>query len=698
MGLYGSIPYLMAHRKGMSVGVLWVNSSEMWVDMERDGSADENSKTSGNFNDKTTSSKVHWMAESGIVDLFFLLGPTQQDVLNQLTTLTGRPAMPQSFALGYHQCRWNYKDEKDVSEVDAGFDHHGIPYDVLWLDIEHTAGKRYFTWDPKNFPTPVRMQEELAAKRRKMVTIIDPHIRADESYYVFKEARDKDLFVKGRDGKDFEGVCWPDISRWIDYTNPDARRYWSELFKYDRYMGSTPSLYTWNDMNEFSNLPNVPCGGWEHRDVHNAYEMLQHRSTFEGHLLRSENNDRPFVLSRSFFIGSQKYGPIWTGDNVATWEHLKASVPMLLTLGMSGIPFVGADIGGFFKDPSPELITRWYQLGAFQPFFRGHAHIDMKRREPWLFGEPYTTVIRDAISERYKILPYMYTCHFEAARKGVPVMRPMVFAFPEDKRTFSMDDQFMLGPALLIKPVTREDQNFVDVYLPPTSTWYNYKTFEQVRPYGSTLSSDNSTVSIKTPLDTIPVLLRGGAIIARREVMRKSSTAMQGDPVTLLVALDDEYKAKGSLYFDDGKSYQHEKGQHVFLEFTVESLITNPKRSVTNSKLLLTATRLRVPEWESPCEGGPEDDEDEERKIRKLGARVERILLVAPSVTTTTSSSTEEKDAARPQGFFVVKGSSVVFDGPVWNGDGKRERWKREIGLLRALKTGEAETLANVAE
>jgi alpha 1,3-glucosidase len=237
----------------------------------------------------------------------------------------------------------------------------------------------------------------------------------------------------------------------------------------------SPTLYTWNDMNE----PSVFSGpevtmpkdllhhdDWEHRDVHNVYGSLLHRSTYEGHLLRSDGTDRPFVLSRAFFAGTQRYGPIWTGDNMAEWEHLRASIPMLLSIGIAGIPFCGADVGGFFGNPSPELLTRWYQLGAYQPFFRAHAHIDTKRREPWLFGDPYTGIIRDAIRARYRILPYLYTLNLEAHVSGWPVMRPMMYEFPGDEHVLRMDDQYMLGDGLLIKPVGYEGLASVDVYLP----------------------------------------------------------------------------------------------------------------------------------------------------------------------------------------------------------------------------------------
>lgn len=244
MALYGAVPFMLSHKLGQSAGVLWLNSAEMWVDVEK----------------QKKGASTHWMSESGLVDLFFFLGPSQTDVFNSFTKLTGRPQLPQKFAVAYHQCRWNYNTEQDALDVDAKFDEHTIPYDVLWLDIEHTDGKRYFTWDKQKFPNPEEMQKTLSEKGRKMVTIIDPHIKKDSGYYVSQKANELDIFIKDKDGGLYDGWCWPGDSNWLDYSNPKAREYWADLFEYSNYKGSTPSLYTWNDMNEVSwRLYNVLC-------------------------------------------------------------------------------------------------------------------------------------------------------------------------------------------------------------------------------------------------------------------------------------------------------------------------------------------------------------------------------------------------------------------------------------------------------
>jgi len=421
MSLYGAVPLLISQSvKTGTSGVFWFNPTETFVDIQDDNA--------------NAGKASHWVSESGIIDVFFLPGPTPTEFYSQYAKLTGTLALPPMFSLGYHQCRWNYKDEQDVYQVHSKFEELDYPYDVLWLDIEHTDGKRYFTWDNKLFPNPKDMQETLWAQGRRMVTIIDPHVKRDDNYRIHKEATSKGLYIKDKDGKnDYDGWCWPGSSSYLDFTDASARSWWADQFAYDKYKGSSPSLFTWNDMNEPSvfNGPEVSMQkdlrnlrGDEHREWHNLYGMLFHRSTGEGLIRRNAGeNIRPFVLSRAFFAGTQRYGAIWTGDNAAEWSHLEIASPMLLSLNLGAISFSGADVGGFFGNTDAELMTRWMQAGAYTPFFRGHAHHDAKRREPWMFGDETMVRLRKAAMARYALLPYWYTIFAEAARTGMPIMR-----------------------------------------------------------------------------------------------------------------------------------------------------------------------------------------------------------------------------------------------------------------------------------
>eukprot|EP00535_Pseudo-nitzschia_heimii_P003333 CAMPEP_0197181398 /NCGR_PEP_ID=MMETSP1423-20130617/5699_1 /TAXON_ID=476441 /ORGANISM="Pseudo-nitzschia heimii, Strain UNC1101" /LENGTH=1025 /DNA_ID=CAMNT_0042631639 /DNA_START=168 /DNA_END=3245 /DNA_ORIENTATION=- len=566
MALYGAVPLLVSQSiKTGTSGVFWFNPTETFVDVDDD---DSESKTS------------HWMSESGIIDIFFIPGPTPKDFYRQYAILTGTTPLPPMFSLGYHQCRWNYKDEQDVFQVHDKFEELDYPYDVLWLDIEHTDGKRYFTWDKNLFPNPARMQQKLWSQGRRMVTIVDPHVKRDDGYYIHRDATAKGLYIKDKDGKkDFDGWCWPGSSSYLDFTDKEARTWWADQFSYDRYQGSTPSLYTWNDMNEPSvfNGPEVSMQkdllnlrGVEHREWHNLYGMLFQRSTMEGLIRRNEEeNTRPFVLSRSFFAGSQKYGSIWTGDNAAEWSHLEIASPMLLSLNVGALSFVGADVGGFFGNTDPELMTRWMQAGSYQPFFRGHAHHDAKRREPWMFGEETMARLRKASMTRYALLPFWYTVFHEASVTGMPVMRTMWMNYPQTELLYGIDDQFFIGSDLLIKPVTAPHVTESVVKFPGDNIWYDAERLVVVSSQGKHGSVNE--IEVPSDIDTIPVFQRGGSIIPRKLRLRRSSHTMTRDPYTLYIALDAYGNASGSLYMDDENTFNYvKKNEFATANFSVD--------------------------------------------------------------------------------------------------------------------------------
>uniref|UniRef100_A0A673WYI1 Glucosidase II alpha subunit n=1 Tax=Salmo trutta TaxID=8032 RepID=A0A673WYI1_SALTR len=579
MALYGAIPVMLSHSAQRTMGIFWLNAAETWVDIS--------SNTSGKPN-----TPLLWFSLSGIIDVFIMLGPTPTDVFSQYASLTGTQAFPPLSALAYHQCRWNYNDQEDVAAVDQGFDEHDIPYDFIWLDIEHTDGKRYFTWDPHKFPQPKDMLQGLIDKRRKMVTIVDPHIKVDSSYKIHNEIRSKGFYVKNKDGGDYEGWCWPGNSGYPDFTNPEMRAWWASMFAYDQYEGSMENMYTWNDMNEPSvfNGPEVTMhkdalhGNWENRDLHNLYGLYVQMATAEGLIERSGGVERPFVLTRAFFAGSQRYGAVWTGDNTAEWDHLKISIPMCLSLGLVGVSFCGADVGGFFKSPSTELLVRWYQTGAYQPFFRAHAHLDTPRREPWLFGPENTALIREAVRQRYALLPYWYQLFYHAHHSGQPVMRPLWVEYPHDTATFSTDDQFLLGRDLLVHPVTEEGASGVTAYLPGKGeVWFDVHTFQK--------HNGAQNLYIPVTISSIPVFQRGGSIIPRKARVRRSSSCMEHDPYTLFVALSPKRFAQGELYIDDGHTFNFDKQKqfiHRRLSFANNAL---------SSRNLAPGSQFITPSW-----------------------------------------------------------------------------------------------------
>ena len=334
--------------------------------------------------------------------------------------------------------------------------------------------------------------------------------------------------------------------------------------------------------------------GVEHREWHNLYGMYYQRATAEGLVLRDQALDkRPFVLSRAFYAGSQRWGSVWTGDNTANWDHLRVAAPMLLSVSVCGLSFCGADAGGFFGDPDAELMTRWLQAAAYTPFFRGHAHHDAKRREPWSFGEPHTARLRAAIAQRYQLLPYWYTLFAQARFDGQPVMRPLWAHFPADERALRIDDAWLVGDALLVHPVVHKGTTKANVYLPASGgggaassspqVWW----FDAEHPHAKRLGGRSH--SVDAPIDHVPVFQRGGSVVPRQRRLRRSTQAMATDPYELTVALDSAGQAQGELFLDDGTTFGCVKrGAFARTSFTFakKQLTAQPAEASTRAQSL----------------------------------------------------------------------------------------------------------------
>ncbi|POV94665.1 hypothetical protein PSTT_16731 [Puccinia striiformis] len=635
MALYGAIPMMKAHRAGSTVGVFWLNAAETWVDVEKRetrrevveawkaGASSHKSSTNGEGAETTdegpteTSTETYWMSESGVLDLFVFLGPSSAEIFSSFAALVGTTILPPYFSIAYHQCRWNYVSQDDLLSVVQNFDKFDIPLDVMWLDIEYAEEHKYFIWDKRNFPEPLKMINELEATGRKLVTIVDPHIKRTQDLYVYKEAVELNVLSKLPDGSEYEGWCWTGSSSWVDYFDPRSWDWWAGLFKFNKYKESTVNVHNWLGLPIYLlvlpsrffflqpsvfNAPeitmprdNIHHGGWEHRDLHNLNGMASHNQSARGLRERTDPPMRGFVLSRSFFAGSQRYGAIWQGDNMGTWQHLAVSIPMLLSNGIAGMAFNGADVGGFFGNPSPELLVRWYQAGAFFPFFRAHAHIDTKRREPYLFDEPMRGQMVDMIKLRYTLLPSWYTLFFENTLTGAPMAVPQYVMFPKDDAGFAVDDQFYLASTgLLVKPITEEGVTSTEVYIADdqvgSSAFPSYLfldsacgltvTFFTLQPYYNYFTSDMflvdqakrspRTFTFPAPLGTVPLFQRGGHIVTRRDLIRRAAPLMWKDPITLVVALDKDGQSTGTLYLDDGESFNHERGQFLYKRFSIK--------------------------------------------------------------------------------------------------------------------------------
>lgn len=654
MGLYGSLPFLLAQGAGTAAGALWLNAADTYVDLWAAKDIAEMRRDSvGDGEDASNELCTTWLSEGGALEMLFFGGPTAAQVLRQLHLATGRPPMPPLWSLGYHQSHWNIKTQGQVLSLDRNFDQHGVPLDAVWLDIEHTDGKQYFTWDQSSFPSPEEMPSQLHPKGRRLVAIADPHLKAEgEAYDLHARAKGAGWLVASAKNKTLVGKCWPGKSTYLDVFNPEARNYWRSLYaKGPRKEGTGEGsrlgwplwLHAWNDMNEPSvfeseelTMPrnaNHRVGGdtyaldamaiaardaiiagvvtetemdrpvaggsgpaWEapsligrvdmvdveHRVVHNAYGAMQVSATHAGLMDRTSHTERPFLLSRSFFVGSQRFGAVWTGDNTASWQQLQLSISMVLTLALSGHSFAGADVGGFFGTPPPELLTRWYQAAAYLPFFRGHAHIDEPRREPYLMPRTFATAAIEAINERQRLLPYWATLWYRAADTdgglGLPVVAPPWFHFPpaplgagggsggvavEELRAH---DQWMVGDALLVQPIMSSKHAFaagsVDVRLPSAPALW-YALCEGARLDGA--YRGDTTVQLPSSLASTPRFQRGGTILPRRERVRRSSLVALRDPLTLHVAPDAGLNANGQVFLDDGLSTPRAQGSTAVL-------------------------------------------------------------------------------------------------------------------------------------
>ncbi|MBN3316980.1 GANAB glucosidase, partial [Atractosteus spatula] len=533
---------------------------------------------------ETPQTEVRWISESGIIDAFVMLGPRPTDVFAQYASLTVCSPTWMMLQSAPHKPAPSGEESRVMEPVQRGGllgGHDGWRPGGSWA--RKPGHPRIFNDHRQSGPRFLRLIRRMApvystfpklgdsrfsdrgSSRRGMVAIVDPHIKVDSGYKIHNEIRSKGFYTMNKDGGDYEGWCWPGNAGYPDFTNPEMRSWWAGMFAYDQYEGSMENLYTWNDMNEPSvfNGPEVTMhkdalhGAWEHRDLHNLYGLYVQMATAEGQIRRSGGVERPFVLTRAFFAGSQRLGAVWTGDNAAEWDHLRISIPMCLSLGLVGISFCGADVGGFFKAPSSELLVRWYQTGAYQPFFRAHAHLDTPRREPWLFGDENMRLIREAVRQRYTLLPYWYTLFYSAYRTGQPAMRPLWVEYPDDVATFAMDDQFLLGRDLLVHPVTDEGARGVTAYLPGKGqVWYDVHTFQK--------HSGGQHLYIPVSLSSIPVFQRGGSIVPRKNRVRRSSSCMTSDPYTLYVALSPEGEAEGELFVDDEHTFRFES-EHQFI-------------------------------------------------------------------------------------------------------------------------------------
>lgn len=543
--LYQSHPWVMGVRKnGTAFGILFDTSWKAEL--------------------HTNSDAIIFNTDGALFRIFIIDRESPQDVLKGLAELTGTMKMPAKWTLGYHQCRFSYDSETRVREIADTFRAKNLPCDVIWMDIDYMDGYKVFTFDKKRFPDPKALNSDLHKKGFKAVYMIDPGVKVDTTYDVYNSGSKNDVWVQRSNGKEYHGQVWPGYCAFPDYTIPRTRDWWAGLY---RDFLATGIDGVWNDVNEpavfESDIPenerlgtmphdNLHRGGGDlpagpHLLYHNAYGRLMVEASYKG-ITDVNPNKRPFLLTRSNLLGGQRYAATWTGDNYASWEHLKLSVPMSITLGLSGQPFNGPDIGGFLGNTSGDLWANWLSFGVFMPFARGHACAGTNDKEPWAYGPEIEKSSRIALERRYRLLPYLYTSFYKASTTGLPVMAPVFFADTKDAKLRAEEQAFLVGEDLLVVPAFAKNPNL------PTGIWEKFSLID-----GDLDDKYQATIKVK-----------GGSILPLGNVVQNTNEN-SFDTLTLLVCLDKDGKASGQLYLDSYDGLEYKNGDYSLLNFVAQT-------------------------------------------------------------------------------------------------------------------------------
>lgn len=544
--IYRSIPFYLGLHAESAYGVFFDNTFRSYFDF-------------GLEDDDT----VSFWAEGGEMNYYFIYGPSLLEVTGQYTLLTGVPDLPPLWTLGFQQCKWSYYPEARVREIADEFRTRKIPCDAIYLDIDYMDGFRCFTWNKTHFPDPKKMISDLKDQGFKTVCIIDPGIKVDKEYKIWKDGFEKGMFCRRTDGPLMTGAVWPGDCNFPDFTDPKVRDWWSLLLG-DLLEDGVAGI--WNDMNEpavfgLGTFPldvrhdydGDPCS---HRKAHNIYGMQMARATRQG-LVHYRPTERPFLITRASFAGFQKYASVWTGDNIATWEHLWIASVQCQRLSISGVSFCGSDIGGFIGEPDGELFARWIQLAMFHPFFRAHSSGDNGEKEPWVFGTKTEDVVRKFIEFRYQLIPYLYTAFWQYITTGAPIIRPLVFIDQYDPDTWHRQDEFGVGDHILTCPVTVQGAIGRWLYL-PKGVWYNLWTDE---PYqGGVEIWDDA------PIDSSPIYIKSGAVIPNYPIQQFVGE-LDFKELTLHVYYGD-HVTQSEFYQDRGEGNEYKHNEFIVSTFT----------------------------------------------------------------------------------------------------------------------------------
>jgi alpha-glucosidase len=598
--IYKSIPFFLEMHAGRTIGVLFDNTF----------------RTNFDFGHQRPD-RYTFSAPAGPLDYYILYGPEPKHVIETYAWLTGPTPLPPLWSLGYQQSRYSYTPRSQVEDIATHLRRDKIPADGIWLDIDYQHKYRPFTVDPATFPDFPGLIHNLAAEHFHTILIADLHIAdaPNQNYAPYDTGTATDQFVK-ENGHTYVGPVWPGPSVFPDFTQQSTRTWFGSLYK--DFVADGVSGF-WDDMNEpavftypTKTMPddvvhriNEPDLGFAprtafHPEIHNIYGMENSRATQEG-LLTLQPNQRPFVLTRASYAGGQRYAATWTGDNLATWNHLRMTTPQLLNLGLSGFSLSGADVGGFGGSPSPDLLTKWLMLAAFQPIDRDHAAKGTRPHEPWVDGPEHEAIRRHYIEERYRLLPYLYTTAEETSRTGIPILRPLFLEYPHataDNHPLDNDapGEFFFGPSILVaESPLPDDVAPYEVHLPP-AIWYDYWTGAkldrrqtltardlEIRDPTATATPTLPPIMVHPSLGDLPIYVRAGAILPMQPLVQSTDERPNG-PLTLRVYVPNSTDdCHGDLYADDGQTFAFRTGDYLRLHLTC-SLAPDGSLTVTIPK------------------------------------------------------------------------------------------------------------------
>jgi alpha-glucosidase len=537
--LYMSIPFYMGvHEKG-AYGIFMDNTH----------------KTVFNFG-ASTNRFTYFSAEDGDMDYYFIHEPSVSQIISSYSELTGKLAMPPKWALGYQQCRYSYYPENEVLTLANTFRYKDMPADVIYLDIHHMEAYKVFTFDGVKFPDAKTMIAHLKKLGFKVVVIMDPGIKTDSGYLPYEEGKAQELFVKYPDGKQYEAQVWPGWCAFPDFTNPKTRTWWAEKMAF--YTDAGVDGF-WTDMNEPASwgqfTPNLIEFDFDgeissHRKARNIYGMQMARAAMEG-AMTQQKEQRPFVLTRAGFAGIQRYAAAWTGDNVASDEHMMAGIRLINSLGMSGVAFSGYDIGGFAGEPTKALFARWMSIATFSPLFRAHSMINTSDSEPWAFGEEVEEIARNYMKLRYRLMPTIYSSFYNSSKNGLPIVASLAIDYSLDQNIYqsAYQNQYIFCDSFLVAPV-ESYKSIAKIYL-PEGNWYNLFTDETYK--------GSKTIYQDTPLSYLPVFVKSSSIFAMQSDV--AYTDAKHDGVLRIHVYEGKESSSFVHYEDDGTSLDYQKGE-----------------------------------------------------------------------------------------------------------------------------------------